>query len=139
MSWNNFRESCIRKLKHLPKKPCPKGQTNFNQKNNLQHKDKLCPWYINDEKYNYCFWKYVNDASDDKGQMPILCYREIGEFLGLSSSTVGITVRDCLEKLKEIPECKEIRDLMLHLNRAGDSNPEYEKALKDSDKIEFDE
>ena len=71
--------------------------------------------------------------------MPELCYREIGKFLGLSSSTVGITIRACLEKLKGNSECADIKDMILQIGKSTSSTPECEQALKDSDNFDIEE
>jgi hypothetical protein len=108
----NFKSECPRALICLPKYPCELGKPKFNNKGNLMNKEKLCPWYINSPEHNYCYWKYMNDTSDDKGQTPSLCYREIGNLLGVSSSTVGITVRKCLDFLKATINIETIKSML---------------------------
>jgi hypothetical protein len=108
----NFKTACPLGLKCLPQIPCPWGKPTFSKSGRMKTPMPQCEWYINSEKHNYCYWKYLNSVCDDKGLAPSLCYREIGNLLGVSSSTVGITVRKALNFLKDPSSLNVLRQML---------------------------
>lgn len=64
-----------------------------------------CPWAVNHQLANYCFFKFISDFTpDDKP----LSEMEIAHFCNLSIETVKKTEKRALQAMRESPGFKEI-------------------------------
>ncbi len=64
-----------------------------------------CPWAVNHQLANYCFFKFIGDFTpDDKP----LSEMEIAHFCNLSIDTVKKTEKRGLQKMRESPVFKEV-------------------------------
>ena len=64
-----------------------------------------CPWAVNHQLANYCFFKFIGDFTpDDKP----LSEMEIAHFCNLSIETVKKTEKRALQSMREDPVFKEV-------------------------------
>lgn len=90
---------CPRKLKTLPKKPCERGRRKAvsmtSTRSNIEDiGDGECVWYINDVKYNYCFFSYMLDPKNYGNTMTL---REISELFGTSINNIKLRETEAFE------------------------------------------
>lgn len=105
---------CPRKLKKHPTSFCPmavirlKAIRNADSELTEAEEDRLpgCPWAINHQMSNYCFFKFIAEYID---QQP-LSDMEIAHLNSLSKDTVKKTEKSALAKIRNVEEIKEIRD-----------------------------
>jgi hypothetical protein len=102
---------CPRKLENLPCEFCPlavlrlKALRNSEDELSEQEENLLpgCPWAINHQMSNYCFFKYIADylhnAPSDK---------EIAHMNNISVDTVKNTVSGALEKVKNFDVIRDV-------------------------------
>ena len=120
---------CPRKLENHPEKWCPlavmrlKALRNAGRELTEEEEAKLpgCPWAVNHQLANYCFFKYAaeylnpdNPPSDS----------EIAHFNNISQETVKKTVKKSIEKGKSVDTIKELIDNKDGENIIPDSDPE---------------
>jgi hypothetical protein len=84
-----------------------------------------CPWAINHQLANYCFFKYISEYSTDKPISDI----EIAALNGVSVDTVKKIEKSAIIKIKETNNFKSLKESL-----GGDSIIE-EKSLDDDYKI----
>lgn len=65
-----------------------------------------CPWAINHQLSNYCFFKYMTDYAPDK----ILSEMEVAALNNISVETVKKTEKSALAKIRESEQFTEIKD-----------------------------
>lgn len=105
MSGERFKQTCPRKLEHLPTRACPLALEALDQ---MKHGKKAqevtlaCPWAVNNPDAGYCFWKQLDL---DNGPYET---EEVSKLLHMSEEAVRVTGRIAVDKLKEIGESEEM-------------------------------
>lgn len=112
-SSNKMDKRCPRKLDELPCDFCPlavlrlKALRNNDKEQTETEEDKLpgCPWAVNHQMSNYCFFKYskdyLNNPPSDK---------EIAHMNSVSVETVKTVEKEALNKIKEFKIVKGMKD-----------------------------
>lgn len=103
---------CIRSLKDYPDSPCYLAVMRLKQLRAADHdlteaeEAKLsgCPWALNSQCANYCFFSYCAKIADGN-----LSDIEIASMLNMSTEAVRKTEKEGLNKLRNSPEVKEIK------------------------------
>jgi hypothetical protein len=123
---------CPRALKSAPDTWCPlavlrlKAIRNAGKELSEEEEAKLpgCPWAVNHQLANYCFFKYVSDYSHDKPPSDV----EIASLNCVSVETVKKTEKVAINKLKELPELKSIKEIFGDENVVSDTptDPDYQ-------------
>ena len=102
---------CPRKLDELPCEYCPlavlrlKALRNSDEELTEEEEALLpgCPWAVNHQMSNYCFFNYVadylNNSPSDK---------EIAHMNNISVETVKDTTKEALQKVKEFELIKDL-------------------------------
>ncbi len=67
-----------------------------------------CPWAVNHQMSNYCFFKYIKDYSSDKPPSDI----EVASLNCISVETVKKTEKSALNKIRETEEFKDLKETM---------------------------
>lgn len=115
MSSNNDKMDprCPRKLDKLPCEFCPlavlrlKALRNSDKELTEEEENKLpgCPWAVNHQMSNYCFFKYtkyyLNNPPSDK---------EIAHMNNVSVETVKATEKGALNKIKDFKLVKDMKN-----------------------------
>lgn len=102
----SFWNSCPQKLGYFPETACPLGKYSAETKDT----EKGCPWYVNSEQDNYCFWKWVRRVSNEEGFMEPLLQHEISELLCMSTTKIHASFKEALEIIQEYEEFEDLRD-----------------------------
>lgn len=110
---NEMDQRCPRKLQELPCEYCPlavlrlKALRNSDKEFSEKEESMLpgCPWAINHQMSNYCFFKYTrnylhNPPSD----------KEIAHMNNISVETVKGIEKEALAKIKEFKIIKDMDD-----------------------------
>ena len=66
-----------------------------------------CPWAVNHQLANYCFFKYIGEYVDEKTPSDI----EIASLNNISVDTVKKTEKQALTKMRSATDVKAIKDL----------------------------
>jgi hypothetical protein len=106
---------CPRKLEFLPDSWCPmavlrlKALRNAGRELTEEEESKLpgCPWAINHQLANYCFFKYMADYLN---QDSLPSHSEIAHMLNVSVDTVKKCEKGAIEKGRQREEIKELID-----------------------------
>ena len=104
---------CPRSLKTLPHSWCPlavlrlKAIRNAGKELSEEEEEKLpgCPWAVNHQLANYCFFKYVEDYMPEKQ----LSDTDIASLNCISVDTVKKTEKNAIAKIKADEEMKELK------------------------------
>lgn len=107
---SNFWKGCPRKLDYLPETSCSLGKPNLESK--AGKSEGKCAWWINSEKHNYCFWKYVNEKSTPEGVLPELTHADLAKLFGWSSTKIHFVLKEAVEELTEALEAHGAEDLL---------------------------
>ncbi len=107
-------ERCPRQLKSHPGSWCPlavlrlKAIRNAGRELTEEEEAKLpgCPWAVNHQLANYCFFQYIREYGDGAPSSDI----EIASLLYLSTDTVKKVEKISLAKMREDVEFKEIKE-----------------------------
>jgi hypothetical protein len=83
----------------MPDTPCSMGKPVKNARGRVVQ-EPACPWWIDSEKHNYCFWKFIQENSLPNGKMDSLLQNEIAQTFGCSSTKIHFIVKDAVQKLK---------------------------------------
>ena len=67
-----------------------------------------CPWAVNHQLANYCFFKYIQEYSGDKPPSDI----EVASLNCISVDTVKKTEKSALSKIRETEEFKDLKETM---------------------------
>lgn len=113
---NNDRKMdprCPRKLTELPCEFCPlavlrlKALRNSPEELTEEEENKLpgCPWAVNHQMSNYCFFMYVKDYLDVPPSD-----KEIAHMNNISVDTVNSIEQKALEKIKNMEIIKDLED-----------------------------
>lgn len=109
-------ERCPRQLKKEPGSWCPlavlrlKAIRNAGRELTEEEEAKLpgCPWALNHQLANYCFFQYIKEYGDGSPSSDI----EIASLLYLSTETVKKVEKTSLVKMRDGAEFKEIKESM---------------------------
>ena len=104
---------CPRKLAELPCEFCPlavlrlKALRNSSQELSEEEEGLLpgCPWSVNHQMSNYCFFNYIKDYLDVSPSD-----KEIAHMNNVSVDTVKSIKQEALEKIKEMNIIKDLDD-----------------------------
>lgn len=107
---------CPRALEELPESWCPlavlrlKAIRQAGKELTEEEESKLpgCPWAVNHQLANYCFFKYIKDYSGDKPPADI----EIAALNCISVDTVKKTEKAALNKIRETEQFKSLKESM---------------------------
>lgn len=67
-----------------------------------------CPWAVNHQLANYCFFKYIKEYAADKPPSDI----EIAALNGISVDTVKKTEKSALNKIRDATQFKDLKNSM---------------------------
>lgn len=106
---------CPRKLENHPERWCPlavmrlKALRNAERELTEEEENKLpgCPWAVNHQLANYCFFKYAAEYLDPNNPPSD---SEIAHFNNISQETVKKTVKTAITKGKDVAGIKELMD-----------------------------
>ena len=109
-------ERCPRQLKEQPASWCPlavlrlKAIRNAGRELTEEEEAKLpgCPWAVNHQLANYCFFQYIKEYGDGQPSSDI----EIASMLYLSTDTVKKVEKHSLVKMRDDSQFKEIKQGM---------------------------
>lgn len=109
-------ERCPRQLPKQPDSWCPlavlrlKAIRNAGRELTEEEEAKLpgCPWAVNHQLANYCFFQYIKEYGDGAPSSDI----EIASLLYLSTDTVKKVEKLSLSKMREDEQFKEIKESM---------------------------
>lgn len=113
---------CPRKLGTHPDSWCPlavlrlKNIRNASKELTEEEESKLpgCPWAINHQLANYCFFKYMNEFGEDAPPTD----SDIAHMLNVSVDTVKKTQKNAIEKMRSSKNFADIID-----SNKGSSSP----------------
>ena len=86
------------------------GRPEKNEKGKLV-KEPECPWWIDSEKDNYCFWRYLQNNSLPDGKMDSQLQNEIADKFACSSTKIHFILKEAVEKLKDSEYLDVLSDL----------------------------
>lgn len=84
---------CPRALKEFPSACCEMGK---NAAQSLGDESERCEWYVNDEKANYCVWKWLARRHNDGATKA-----ELAELLNSNLSSINIFEQKTTKKFKK--------------------------------------
>lgn len=122
---SNFWNCCPLKLQYLPNSECLEGTPVLSGSNKLKNAPK-CQWWINSKKYNYCFWKYVKDKSNEYGEMPELAQSDLAKLFSWSNTKAHFILKEAIDQLYEVLNSENLGEELTNIS--------YEE----SDKLNFD-
>ncbi len=64
--------------------------------------ESKCPWRINSEKHDNCFWAYVRDKSSPDGSMKELSQVDIANLMGWSHTKTHFLIKEATAELIEV-------------------------------------
>lgn len=114
----NFKNMCLRGLATPPSTPCVLGRQRAESE--LHQKDKNakhigCPWFVNSEEYNYCFWKMA-DAMDGA---PI-SDKEIAKLNCISVNEINEVISSAMAKLKTNSDSPEVQEWVIAIKERAE-------------------
>lgn len=116
MSNKKMDQRCPRKLDELPDSWCPLAVQRLKA---LRHADKElseeeeaklpgCPWAVNHQMANYCFFKLIAEHMPDSRNLSAM---EIAHFNNISVENVNRTEKKALTKIRESEPFEDMDDL----------------------------
>ena len=107
---------CPRGLKCLPNEWCPlavlrlRAIRTAGKELTEEEEAKLpgCPWAVNHQLANYCFFKYIQDYTGDKPPSDV----EVASLNCMSVDAVKKTEKTALAKIRDTKEFKDLKDSM---------------------------
>ena len=105
---------CPRQLKDLPDSWCSlavlrlKAIRNAGRELTEEEEANLpgCPWAVQHQMSNYCFFNYVQSFTGDKVPSDL----EIASLIGVSIDTVRKTEKVALTKMRNVEEFKDLKE-----------------------------
>jgi hypothetical protein len=115
MSDNKMDKRCPRALKELPDAFCPlavlrlRAIRTAGRELTEEEEAKLpgCPWAVNHQVANYCFFKYIQDFSSDKAPSDV----EIASLNCMSVDAVKKTEKAGIAKIREAEQFKSLKEV----------------------------
>lgn len=80
---------------------CPKAMKKCCELNSPEEDEETCPWWINSEKHDYCFWSFVLEHSDDQGSMPALTQSDLAKLFNWSNTKTHFILKEAMEELTD--------------------------------------
>lgn len=107
---------CPRSLECMPKGYCPlavmrlRSIRTAGRELTEEEESKLpgCPWAVNHQLANYCFFKYIQEYSGDRPPSDV----EVASLNCISVDTVKKTEKSALTKIRETEEFKDLKETM---------------------------
>lgn len=90
-----FLDTCPRKLDHYPKRICKWGRAKILELGDQSVDDPICPYYINNPAYKFCFWIYLSEKANCREHT----FREIAELTGTSINNIKLAETSGLKRL----------------------------------------
>lgn len=117
---NEMDSRCPRALEDMPKEWCPLAVMRLRAirtaGRELTEEEEAalpgCPWAVNHQLANYCFFKYISEYAGDKPPSDV----EVASLNCVSVETVKKTEKTALAKIREREEFKSLKE-----NMDGDS------------------
>ena len=125
---NKMDPRCPRSLEGMPEVFCPlavmrlrsirtaESELTEEQEENLPG----CPWAVNHQLANYCFFKYIQEYTGDKPPSDI----EVASLNCISVETVKKTEKAALNKIRETEEFKDLKETMDGESIVNEHNPD---------------
>jgi hypothetical protein len=112
---NKMDKRCPRGLKCLPDAFCPlavlrlRAIRTAGKELTEEEEAKLpgCPWAVNHQVANYCFFKYIKDFSGDKAPSDV----EIASLNCMSVDAVKKTEKTAIAKIREAEQFKSLKEI----------------------------
>lgn len=125
---NAMDDRCPRSLSCLPKEFCPlavmrlRAIRTAGRELSEEEEESLpgCPWAVNHQMSNYCFFKYIQDYTGDRPPSDI----EIASLNCISVETVKKVEKSGLNKIRETEEFKSLKEIMNGENIVIERNPD---------------
>lgn len=125
-------QRCPRHLKDLPDNWCSlavlrlKAIRNAGRELTEEEEANLpgCPWAVQHQMANYCFFKYIQEFTGDKAPSDL----EIASLIGVSIDTVKKTEKSALTKMRSLPEFEDLKEMHGDESVVSDSGgePDYQ-------------
>lgn len=117
---NKMDKRCPRALESMPTEWCPLAVMRLRAIRTAgrdlteEEEAKLpgCPWAVNHQLANYCFFKYIKDYTGDKPPSDV----EVASLNCISVDAVKKTEKTALNKIRETEQFKSLKE-----NMEGDS------------------
>lgn len=116
---------CPRALENMPEQWCPlavmrlRAIRTAGRELTEEEEAKLpgCPWAVNHQLANYCFFKYIKEFAGDKPPSDI----EVASLNCISVDAVKKTEKSALNKIRETEEFKDLKESMEGENIVSES------------------
>jgi len=113
---NKMDKRCPRALENLPDAWCPlavmrlRAIRTAGRELTEEEEARLpgCPWAVNHQLANYCFFKYIKEFSGDKPPSDI----EVASLNCMSVEAVKKTEKTALNKIRETEQFKSLKESM---------------------------
>jgi len=117
-------QRCPRALDNLPKEFCPLAVMRLRAirtagRELTEEEEAMlpgCPWAVNHQLANYCFFKYIRDYTGDKPPSDV----EVASLNCISVDAVKKTEKVALNKIRDTEEFKSLKDNMNGESVVGD-------------------
>ena len=122
---NKMDKRCPRALECLPNEWCPlavmrlRAIRTAGRELTEEEESKLpgCPWAVNHQLANYCFFKYIQDYAGDKPPSDV----EVASLNCMSVDAVKKTEKTALAKIRETDEFRTLKEDMEGESVVGES------------------
>src|SRR5277367_4758549 len=113
---NKMDRRCPRALENLPGEWCPlavmrlRAIRTAGRELTEEEESRLpgCPWAVNHQLANYCFFKYIKEFAGDKAPSDI----EVASLNCISVDAVKKTEKNAIAKIRETEEFKSLKENM---------------------------
>lgn len=89
---------------------CKKQSSNNKKVKSQDEAD--CPWWINSEAHDFCFWTFVSERSGPDGSMSELVQSEIAELMGWSNTKTHFMLKTAMAELIEALKAHHAKELL---------------------------
>ncbi len=125
---NKMDPRCPRSLEGMPTSYCPLAVMRLRAirtaGKELTEEEEAnlpgCPWAVNHQMSNYCFFKYIQEYSGDKPPSDI----EVASLNCISVDTVKKTEKSALTKIRETEQFKSLKESMEGESVVNEHNPD---------------
>lgn len=113
---NPMDKRCPRKLEEQPTAWCPlavlrlKALRNADRELTEEEENKLpgCPWAVNHQMANYCFFNYISQFLDDDSPPS---ETEVAHLMSISQETVKKVQKSALDVIRNVDEFKQLKEV----------------------------
>ena len=109
MKKNSFWNTCPKTLEYFPEKICDIGKLGAESK---KEPKSGCPWFINSEEDNFCFWTWVRRNSNKEGSFEPLLQHQMSTLMGVSGTKIHFVLKEALSNLKDSKNFKILEELI---------------------------